>query len=107
MEKDNFQDEVPTSGLHVSDYRLQLNKKFQQRFTVEDEQNDQKDSSVNPSNFINNPTNLNEISNNEPRRKKLKQDSKLRFRKNFAALIDEEVFIHFICKLIFLRLIFV
>jgi hypothetical protein len=79
-----------------------LNKKFQQRFTVEEEQTDQRDPPPNPSSFINNPTSLNEISNNEPRRKRVKQDSKLRFRKNFAALIDEEVYILFFIFFIFL-----
>ena len=95
LEKDNFQDDVPTSGIYVSDYRLQLNKKLQQRFSVA-ENPDPSDSTIDSSQFIN-TGNPNE-STGEPgsnKKRKLKSESKLRFRKTFAALLDEEVSFYF------------
>ncbi len=89
LERDNFQDDVPTSGIYVSDYRLQLNKKLQQRFSVA-ENSDPSDSTIDSSQFINTGMpNENEPGSNK--KKRLKSESKLRFRKTFAALLDEEV----------------
>lgn len=110
LEKDNFQDDMPSS-IHVSDYRLQLNKKFQQRFALIDDANAVDSSSTTTlkentsSSSLNNLNSIaqssagsSEIVNsfiNEPntgtKKKKLKTESKLRFRKNFATLLDEEV----------------
>lgn len=88
LERDNFQDDVPTSGIYVSDYRLQLNKKLQQRFSVA-ENSDPSDSTIDSSQFINTGMpNENEPGSNK--KKRLKSESKLRFRKTFAALLDEE-----------------
>ena len=96
LEKDNFQDDHPSSTIYVSDFRLQLNKKFQQRFTVEE-------NSLNEPNLKESVSSLNQLSSGlgesggltgetaATRRKKLKADSKLRMRKNFATLLDEEV----------------
>ena len=70
LEKDNFQDDVSSSTIYVSDYRLQLNKKFQQRFQV-----------------TNDSTTPDDINTSKLR----KNESKLRFRKNFATLLEEEV----------------
>jgi zinc finger HIT domain-containing protein 1 len=97
LEKDNFQDDVPTSGIYVSDYRLQLNKKLQQRFSVA-ETSDPSDSTIDSSQFIN--TGLSN-ENESNKKKKLKSESKLRFRKTFAALLEEEVFILFIIYYLF------
>ena len=100
LEKDNFQEDVPTSGLYVSDFKLQLNKKLQQRFSVVENPDELNQSASNTS--LNNSqssqfvssTNLNESSStNETKKRKLKAESKLRFRKNFAALLEEEVYI--------------
>ena len=91
LEKDNYQDDMPTT-LNVSDFRLQLNKKFQQRFTVEE------------SNAITTETNLKDENANiqsetsvnaelgATKKRKLKSDFKYKFRKNYATLADEEVF---------------
>jgi zinc finger HIT domain-containing protein 1 len=92
LERDNFQDDIPTT-LNVSDFRIQLNKKFQQRFTVDEttpnanETNPKDDSLNNP-----NETSL----NTEPstaKKRKFKSDFKYKFRKNYATLADEEVLI--------------
>lgn len=100
LEKDNFQEDVPTSDLYVSDFKLQLNKKLQQRFSVVENPDELNQSASNTS--LNNSqssqfvssTNLNESSStNETKKRKLKAESKLRFRKNFAALLEEEVYI--------------
>ena len=92
LEKDNYQDDMPTT-LNVSDFRLQLNKKFQQRFTVEE------------SNAITTETNLKDENANiqsetsvnaelgATKKRKLKSDFKYKFRKNYATLADEEVFL--------------
>lgn len=112
LEKDNFQDDLPS--FIVSDYRLQLNKKFQQKFTISDECVNDPSTSVKentPSSSLPNSAtttapstgsitstqglteaNLNE-QNSTTKRKKLKTESKLRFRKNFATLLEEEVFL--------------
>ena len=100
LERDNFQDDIPTT-LNVSDFRIQLNKKFQQRFTVDEttpnanETNPKYDSLNNP-----NETSL----NTEPstaKKRKFKSDFKYKFRKNYATLADEEVLILLNLELIY------
>jgi hypothetical protein len=102
LEKDNFQDELPAKNLHVSDFRVQLNKKFQQRFTIqEDGLADAKETTV--GSFSGGPgASLNVSSGllNESetgggsstvKKRKIKVDSRLRLKKNFATLVEEEV----------------
>lgn len=79
----------------MSDYKLQLNKKLQQRFSVVESPNPNEPSqfnsstslhsSLSASQFINNP------SESETKKRKFKTESKLRYRKNFVALLEEEV----------------
>jgi hypothetical protein len=84
LEKDNFQDDVPQAGRLISDYKVQLNKKLQQRFNVVDGPDENNDEVAS---MINIPQDTAETS----RKRKLKPESKLRFRKNFATLLEEEV----------------
>lgn len=78
LEKDNFQDELPGKGMQLSDSRLQLNKKFQQRFTL---QEDDPLSASSTSMLV----------SEDGRKRRVKIDSKLRLRKNFATMFEEEV----------------
>lgn len=80
LEKDNFQDEAG-SAMHYTDYRMQMTKKLQQRFGVGIEDVD--------SNAKENEAASGEAS--EPKKRRLKPESRLRFRKNFAAMLEEEV----------------
>ncbi|CAF0709350.1 unnamed protein product [Brachionus calyciflorus] len=96
LERDNFQDDL--IALNVSDHRLQINKKFQQRFTIEDESESTIKENASNSSLTNNVKSENiELVNSflsEPpstKRKKLKTESKLRYRKNFATLLEEEL----------------
>lgn len=84
LEKDNFQDDVPQTRL-ISDFKVQLNRKLQQRFNLVDETNENNDE---VSSMINTPQDSTEATS---RKRKLKPESKLRFRKNFATLLEEEV----------------
>ncbi len=72
LDKDNFQ-ETPT--LLVSEYKLKLNKNFQQKFNIEDTSNQ----------------NPNGSADNLSKKRKLRPESKLRFRKTLNNLIEEEV----------------
>ncbi|RNA20544.1 zinc finger HIT domain-containing 1 [Brachionus plicatilis] len=93
LERDNFQDDI--SSANISDSRLQINKKFQQRFTIEIENDTQTRESGSASNQTGqNAEIINSFINEPPssgtKRKKLKTESRLRFRKNFASLLEEE-----------------
>ncbi len=77
LEKDNFQ-ETPT--FIVSEYKLQLNKKFQQKFSVEADKSGE-----------NSNANLNLLNETAAKKRKLKPESKLRYRKTFNNLLEEEV----------------
>lgn len=96
LERDNFQDDIATAN--ISDSRLQINKKFQQRFTIENENDNlNRENASTASNSIGQSVELVNSFINEPpgtgtKRKKLKSESRLRFRKNFATLLEEEVF---------------
>lgn len=87
LEKDNYQDDFPQSGRAVSDYRMQLNKKLQQRFSVVNEKD---------TNELNDEGSLNQSGLTEnteaSKKRKLKSESKLRFRKNFQTILEEEVY---------------
>lgn len=61
LEKDNFQD-LPSN---IPEYRLQLNKKLQEKLSAD-------------------------TTSDETKRKRGKSESKLKYRKNFNQLIDEE-----------------
>lgn len=96
LEKDNFLDDLPT--LSVSDYRIQLNKKFQQKFTINETAglvNDPKEltgsSLPSASSFVNVPSSADSGGDHSSKRRRIKAESKLRFKKNFATLIEEEV----------------
>ena len=102
LERDNFQDDIPTT-LNVSDFRIQLNKKFQQRFTV-DESTPNANESSSKDDSVNNP---NETSS-EPstaKKRKIKSDFKYKFRKNYATLADEEVFFYELIFSVFYNLL--
>ena len=105
LEKDNYQDDLPT--LSVSDARIQLNRRFQQKFTINEDKNnagaltgstgEQREGSLSSS-FSNASSFINAASattgggeEHGSRRKPVKVESKLRFRKNFATLLEEEV----------------
>lgn len=92
LERDNFQDDISTAN--ISDSRLQINKKFQQRFTIE---NDSETQSRENGSTAQNVELVNSFLSEPPtagtRKKKLKTESRLRFRKNFASLLEEEVYI--------------
>ena len=93
LEKDNFQDDLSSKSLHISDFRVQLNKKFQQRFTIQDEPhlNATLDSTLNNSGNLS-LSSLNESTGETTSKKrKIKADSRLRLKKNFATMLDEEV----------------
>lgn len=102
LEKDNFQDAPPTAA--VSDYRLQLNKKFQQKFQLDNNDslnnslntsvNDASVNNQNANNSVNTTSgNLNNTNLNESiaKKRKSKIESKAKFRKTFNALVEEEV----------------
>jgi hypothetical protein len=101
---------VPTSSLYVSDYKLQLNKKLQQRFSLV-ENTDPSDLNQSNSNVSLNSSQsgmshqfisiLNE--SDSAKKRKLKPESKLRFRKNFASLLEEEVCLFYFEKLTFIN----
>lgn len=109
LEKDNYQENLPSLSTYVSENRIQLNKKFQQKFTISDElastpsllNNDAKEtivstgsfsSSTASSNLFSGPSIADTCIDHGNKRKRIKADSKLRFRKNFATLLEEEVF---------------
>ena len=98
LEKDNFQDDLPTSSRLISDHRMQLNKKFQQRFSVaNDAENYNGDSSLKETStgpLSSNQSQSHAAENMETsgKKKKAKPESRLlRFKKTFAALYEEEV----------------
>ena len=101
LEKDNFQENLSSSTIYVSEHRLQLNRKLQQRFNVanEDDSTTNKDSSnhINPSSCV--QVNLNTsgdgttaIQDQVARKRKLRPEARqLKFaRKNFTTLSEEE-----------------
>ena len=81
LEKDNFQDEAG-SGIQYSDFRIQQAKKLQQKFGVGMEDTDSGSKEADQ----------NSTENSEPKKRRTKSESKHRFRKNFATIIEEEVF---------------
>jgi hypothetical protein len=92
LEKDNFQDDIKTKII-VSEYRLNLNKKLQQKFSIasDDNKNDKiSNDSMNHQQIGSLSTSASTLWG-ENSRKKLKPEAKLRFRKNFTTLIEEEV----------------
>ncbi len=98
LEKDNFQDDLPTSSRLISDHRMQLNKKFQQRFSVaNDADNHNGDSSLKETstgslNSNHSQSHATENMEITGKKKKAKPESRLlRFKKTFAALYEEEV----------------
>ncbi len=78
---------------------MQLNKKLQQKFSVVDVDSDLIDTAnkeLNNTTYSNSNLNsdLNASGNlnaEATKKRKIKPESKLRFRKNFASLLDEEV----------------
>ena len=113
LEKDNFQDDLPASSRLISDHRMQLNKKFQQRFSVANDADNHhagdsslKESTASSTGNLNaNQSQSHAAENMEisGKKKKAKPESRLlRFKKTFAALCEEEVkglLIH--CRFIF------
>lgn len=96
MEKDNYQDDVSSSSLYVSDYRIQLNKKFAQKFALDDgETASMSETRDMPSaaSFVNVPSAAGDAGGDQSnKRRRLKAaESKLRFKKNFATMLEEEV----------------
>ena len=104
LEKDNFQEDHPSASIYVSDFRLQLNKKFQQRFTLENENDtaggnnqsmfDSSTSSATTGGGGGGATSGATDSTSgveSSKKKRLKAESKLRYRKNLATMLDEEV----------------
>ncbi len=89
LEKDNFQDELPQSRA-LPDFKVQLNKKLQQRFSLI---NDPDANEVNEEvSAGNTPLNSSSTDGQEiSRKRKLKPESKLRHRKNYTNLLEEEV----------------
>ena len=94
LEKDNFQD----APANLNDHRQQQNKKLQQKFTIE---NDSGATSSSTSNLANNSLNTSatgcssssstSLNESVAKKRKLKLESKIKFRKNFNSLIEEEV----------------
>lgn len=110
LEKDNYQDNLPSLSTYVSEHRIQLNKKFQQKFTISEELASVTSSSdstreiggslstaATSSSSLQTPSgpSIAEtcIDQGSNKRKRVKAESKLRFRKNFATLLEEEVFL--------------
>jgi glutamine synthetase adenylyltransferase len=104
LEKDNFQD----APANLNDHRQQQNKKLQQKFTIENDSTSSTTSSTTNLLSTNNSTNLSSTNINESvgKKRKIKPESKIKFRKNFNALIEEEVksinFINFFKKNFFI-----
>ena len=94
LEKDNYQDDMPTSSLYVSDSRIQMNKKFQQKFAVADESTPgTSDSAAKEESASANP---NEGDASAAKKRRFKPEAKWRVKKSFATLVDEEVFTSFL-----------
>lgn len=110
LEKDNFQDNLPSLTVYVSEHRLQLNRKLQQRFSVANESEettggcaaavdaslgskDQQTSSTQSSQQLSNqtPGQEQESTTNETKRKRVRTETKIKFaRRTFANLAEEE-----------------
>ncbi len=83
LEKDNFQDHLPSPVLN--DYRANINKKLHQSFSVVNEGTAAVTRGEEPTS-----TGIGDEGTAASRKRKLKPEAKLRFRKNFATLIEEE-----------------
>lgn len=82
LEKDNFQDDQPQSGRMLSDLKIHANRKLQQRFSLANDPD---------ANEAHEEANLMGDVTETSRKRKLKPESKLRYRKNFTAILEEEV----------------
>ena len=89
LEKDNFQDDLPQSRA-LPDFKIQLNKKLQQRFSLVNDP-DVNEASEEQGIALSSAAPAPEPGQEMSRKRKLKPESKLRHRKNYANLLEEEV----------------
>ena len=90
MEKDNFQDDLPQSRV-LPDFKVQLNKKLQQRFSLVNDLDAHELNDEPGGGFISANTSTENIMPDTSKKRKLKPESKLRHRRNFVSLLEEEV----------------
>lgn len=93
LEKDNYQEDLPALSTYVSDYRIQLNKRFQQKFSINEETAASTNTTVTSSSELKESASTSSFNEDQASSKKKRMktaESKLRFKKNLATLLEEE-----------------